>query len=495
VSDVQPFGLVVLLSSLAVLLAVLSNRLTERLRVPAPALFFVAAAAAARLVPHLRPQERTVERVVTVALLVILLDGGAGIGWRRFRAAAAPIALTGVLGTFLTAGGLALVAHLVLGTGAYLSLLIGTALSPTDPAVVFSVLGQREVQGRSGTVLEGESGANDPVSIALLAGLLAAGGVSGGAALQVGGEFALQMAVGVAVGVIGGRALLELVRRVPLPGEGLYPLRAIAGALALYGVATLLHGSGFLAVFVAGVVLGDPGAPYKREVQRFSSALASLGEVVAFVVLGLTVDLGVLLRADVLLPGIVLFVAMALVVRPLLLGLCLWPVALTRGERGFVLLAGLKGAVPVLLGSFLLAAHVPQAERLYGVVVVVVVLSVVLQGGLVPSLAHWLSVPMTTSPVEPFAVGVRLAGEPEGVLRLQVHAGSQADGLPVRDLDDIAGEVWVSLVVRDRKLLGVRGSTLLAAGDEVVLLAADAQRALLREALTRPKRKQTELAP
>ena len=482
-SDIEPFGLVVLLSALAVLAAVLSNRLTERFRIPAPALFFVAAAVAVRVLPGLHsPPQRSVERIVTVALLLVLFDGGASIGWRRFRAAAVPIALTGVLGTFLTAIALAAVAHVVLGVGSYLSLLVGTALAPTDPAVVFSVLGQREVEGRSGTVLEGESGANDPVGIALMASLLAAGGVSGGALLSVAGEFVLQMAVGTAVGVLGGQLLLVLVRRIALPGEGLYPLRTVAGAVSLYGVATLLHGSGFLAVFVAGIVLGDPAAPYKREVQRFSAALASLGEVVAFVVLGLTVDLDLLAQRDVLLPGLVLFLALALVVRPLLVGLCLWPVALSRGERGFVLLAGLKGAVPVLLGSFLLAEHVPQADRLYAVIVVAVVLSVVLQGGLVPSLTRWLGVPTTATAVEPFAVGVRLHDEPEDVVQLVVERGSRADGLAVRDLDEVAGEVWVSLVVRGAGLVTVRGDSRLRAGDEVVVLAVPGQRDRLRAA-------------
>ena len=213
--------------------------------------------------------------------------------------------------------------------------------------------------------------------------------------------------------------------------------------------------------------------------QRFCSALASLGEVVAFVVLGLTVDLDVLLRADVLLPGVVLFLALALVVRPVLVGACLIPVALTRGERAFVLLAGLKGAVPVLLGSFLLAGHVPQAQRLYAVIVVVVVLSVVVQGGLVPAMIARLGVPVSESPVEPFAVGVRLGEEPADVVRLVVGAGSRVDGLAVSDLDDVAGEVWVSLVVRDLALLGVRGTTVLLAGDEVVLLADPAQQVLL----------------
>ena len=150
-----------------------------------------------------------------------------------------------------------------------MSLLVATAVSPTDPAVVFSVLGQREVEGRSGTILEGESGANDPVGIALMASLLAAGGLTGHAFVDIGGQFLLQMGVGAAIGVLGGRALLWFMRRVPLPSEGLYPLRTLACVLVLYGAATLAHGSGFLAVFVAGILIGDGRAPYKREIERF----------------------------------------------------------------------------------------------------------------------------------------------------------------------------------------------------------------------------------
>jgi cell volume regulation protein A len=223
-----------------------------------------------------------------------------------------------------------------------------------------------------------------------MAGLLGAGGLSGGAVGHVVGTFALQMVVGLAVGVLGARALLHLVRRVPLPSEGLYPVRSLLGAGAMFGLASLLHGSGFLAVFVAGVVLGAERAPYRQEVLRFHAALASLGEVVAFALLGLTVDLDVLARTDVWLPGLVLGLLLALVVRPLLVAPLLLRSGLTRGERGFVLLTGLKGAVPLLLGSLLL----PEAHgaRLYGVVVVVVLVSVLLQGTAVPALARRLGV-------------------------------------------------------------------------------------------------------
>jgi potassium/hydrogen antiporter len=299
-SDTDGYALALLLASSAALAAVLLNRLTERTRIPTPLLMLVGSAAVAAFFPSLRmPDAVTVEHIVTVALVLILFDGGMHIGLRRFRAAALPIATVGLLGTFLTAGAGAVLLHIAFGIDWYLAILVATAVAPTDPAVVFSVLGQRQIRGRSGTILEGESGANDPVGIALMASLLAAGALSWQGAGQVATTFVLQMLVGGALGVLGGWGMLWFTRRVPLPNEALYPLRSVFCAIALYGITTLAHGSGFLAVFVAGILLGDPGAPYKREVERFHSALASLGEIVAFVVLGLTVDLTVVARQDV----------------------------------------------------------------------------------------------------------------------------------------------------------------------------------------------------
>jgi cell volume regulation protein A len=472
VSDAQPFAALVLAVSVAGLLAVLSNRLTERIRVPAPLLVLVAAAVAVSAIPDLHvPSERLVERLVTLALVCILFDGGLQMGWPRFRAAAAPIAVLGVVGTFLTVAAAGAFIHVAFGLAWFPALLVATAIAPTDPAIVFSVLGQREVAGRSGTILEGESGANDPVGIALMASLLAAGGLSAATYGHIAGEFLLQMVVGAVVGVVGGRLMLWFMRAVPLPGEGLYPLRSAACALVVFGVATLAHGSGFLAVFVAGILLGEARAPYKREIERFHSALASLGEIVAFTMLGLTVDLAQLTHADVWVPGLVLGVVLTVVVRPVAAGLCLVPARLAGNERNFVLFCGLKGAVPILLGSFILGAHLPDAERLYGIVVVVVVFSVLVQGSLVPTVAALLRVPMHTVALGPWAVGVRLGDEPEGVALLTITTGAPADGQRIDELDALPGDAWISLVVRDNRLVPVRGDSRLQAGDEILVVA------------------------
>jgi cell volume regulation protein A len=472
VSESYHFAVLVLLVAVVGLLAVLSNRLTERIKVPAPLLVLAAAALLVQLAPGLHaPSELLVERLVTVALIWILFDGGQHMGWSRFKAAAAPVVGLGVAGTFLTVAAVAVFVHLVFGLAWFLAVLVATAVSPTDPAVVFSVLGQREVSGRSGTILEGESGANDPVGIALMAALLSAGGLSAGAFADIGSGFVLQMVVGAAVGVAGGWATLWFMRSVPLPAEGLYPLRSAACVLVVFALATLAHGSGFLAVFVAGILMGEERAPYKREVERFHSALASLGEIVAFVMLGLTVDLGVLTRPEVWGPGLVLGAVLAFVIRPAVLAVCLIPARLQRNERGFILFAGLKGAVPILLGSFILAANVPQGERLYGIVVVVVVFSVLVQGSLVPTVARLLRLPMRTVSQEPWAVGVRLADEPERVHLLTVEAGAPADGSRVDELHALPDDAWISLVVRDNRLLPVNGDRELRAGDDVLVLA------------------------
>lgn len=262
------------------------------------------------------------------------------------------------------------------------------------------------------------------------------------------------------------------MRKVPLPAEGLYPLRTLAGTFAVYGLATVAHGSGFLAVFVAGVLLGDVRAPYKKEIERFHTALGSLGEIVAFAVLGLTVPLCTFTREGAWADGLLLAVLLAFVVRPVVMAALLWRMRLSTGERVFLAFTGLKGAVPVLLGSYLVSSGVPDADRLYDVVFVVVVFSVVVQGSLVPTVARLCKVPMRSVELEPWALGVRLKDRPEGIARHVVEDGSAADGSRVDGLD-IGEDTWISLVVREGGIIPVSGSTQLRVGDEVLLITGD----------------------
>ena len=487
-SGESQFGLVVLLIGVAATAAVLSNRLSARLRVPAPAFFLVAAVVTAQLWPAASTLPvSAVEQVVTLALAIILFDGGMHIGRRRFRTAAAAIVWTGIAGTLVTAAGTAVAARYVAGMSWHLALLVGTAVAATDPAVVFSVFGRREIAGRTGVLLEGESGANDPVTIALLSALLTAHGGAASAAWHVVTEFLLQMAVGVAVGVAGGMALLAFMRRVPLPSEGLYSPRVLAGVLVIFGAATAAHGSGFLAVLIAGILIGDEPAPYKREIQRFHSSLASLAEIVAFVMLGLTMRLSQLASASAWADGLALAALLAFVIRPVLGGLVSLPVRLSVRERVFFLWTGLKGAVPILLGMTIIDSGTAGAAQAYQVIFVIVGFSVTVQGGLVPSLAHRLRIPLRTIEPEPWSLGVRFSEEPEGLHRYHVAPGSPADGSLISDLP--CGETaWISLVIRNGVLLPVTGDTPLQEGDDVLILADPDEATDLHDCFAIPQR-------
>jgi cell volume regulation protein A len=467
--DVTPFAVVVVIAAIALLLAVGSSRLTSWLHVPSPAVFLIVASICADVFPDLGSLSMvTDQRIVTIAIVVILFDGGMHIGVSRFRPVAVPVVWLGVAGTFVTAGALAVAAHVLLDFDWRPALLLGAALAPTDPATVFSVLGRREVGGRTGTLLEGEAGANDPVGIALMVAILGSTGGGWGAVGHGALEFGVQMVLGIAFGFAGGLALRWLMRHLPMPNETLYPLRTVAFALLVYGVATAAHGSGFLAVMLAGILVGDTRAPYKREVERFSSALASLAEIVAFTVLGLSIPLSDAVGHGHAWTGLVLAVLLALVVRPVLVGL----VRLRLGERAFVLWSGLKGVVPILLGTYAVVEGAPDSDRLYAVIFVVVLFSVVVQGSLVPTLAKVWRVPMRVVEPEPWTMGMRFRDRPEGLHRYVVQRDSQADGTTIRDLP-LDEDVWVSVVSRGGRMVQVSGSTTLMAGDEVLAITSD----------------------
>jgi cell volume regulation protein A len=390
VDELGDFGLIVLVVSGGVLLALLVHKASARFPVPAPALFLLAALATPVALPHIR----TVERIGVVALIMILFDGGMDIGWRRFRRAVIPIASLGVIGTFTTALVMAGCAHYLVGFDWTTAGILAAALAPTDPAVMFSILGNREIGGRTGTILEGEAGVNDPVGIALMIGMLEFATADDGSLWMVAEEFVLEMGVGLAVGVAGSALLVLFIRRVQLPSEGLYPLRTLAAAGVIYGLASVAGGSGFLAVFVAGLVLGDLDLPHKRQIRRFHMALASLAEIVVFVALGLTVNVSQLSENNIWLDGVVLAVALAFIARPIGLAPLLVPLRLRTGEKLFIAWGGLRGAVPILLAAFAILAEVDDARRIYEIVFVVVTFSVIVQGATIPFVASRFGVRM-----------------------------------------------------------------------------------------------------
>jgi cell volume regulation protein A len=378
----------VLVAAVVGLLAVIGARGARSLQLPAPAIFLGAGVAVASIWPevHDRVELRYLPVIGTFALILILFEGGfANGGWPRVRPAVGIILGTGVIGTLVTALLLALACHYVVGLSWAVSSLISVALAPTDPAAVFSVLGTQDVSGRSGVVLEGESGANDPVGIALMAGvidyLMDDGGVSG-----VASTFVAQLCVGVVVGVVVGLLAARLLNRIDLATPALHALAVVAAALGTFAIASSLHGSGFLAVFVAGLVMGGGQMQSQRSTESFLGVSAALSEFSMFTILGLTVPLAAV--GDHLWKALVVFAFLTFLVRPIVMALLLAPTTLNRNEQMFVAWGGLKGAVPILLASFPVIAGVDGSKLVYAVVFVAVAASILVQGSSLPFVAR-----------------------------------------------------------------------------------------------------------
>lgn len=456
-TEITDFGLIVLAVSATVFVALLGMRIADRFSLPYAALFLVGAVVLSETFTSLQDMVtlQHVERLTVVALVVILFDGGLHIGLRRFRRSAGPILALGVLGTFATAGLVALAAHYLLGFEWIFAGLVGAAIAPTDPAVTFSVFGSREIRGRAGTILEGEAGMNDPVGIALMIGMIELATEDDGNFSIVVREFAVEMAVGLAVGIAGALLLLPVMRNVRLTGPALYPIRVLAGAGIIYGLASVVGGSGFLAAFVAGIVLGDSAAPRKGEIEGFMSSLAGLAEIAAFVALGLTVGLGDVEAGGTWTDGLALAGILAFVARPLAVLPFLLVARLTWGERIFIAWGGLKGAVPILLGALALLAGVDDASQLYAIVFIVVLFSVIVQGASVPYVADRLRVPFR-----------RVDHDLAEVIEFVVRDDAFASGRRLRDLP-LGERAWIGVLIRDGRPHAVAGDVILEPGDRV----------------------------
>jgi cell volume regulation protein A len=457
VTEITDFAAVVLIVAGGLFVAVALSRVGVWFPIPGPALFLIAAAVAGDVFPGLTVVSiETASRIGVVALVVILFEGGMSVGWRRFRRAWPEITVLGVVGTFGTAFVIALFAHTALDFSWTLSAVLAAALAPTDPAVMFSVLGNKEIGGRTGTALLGESGVNDPVAISLMIGALEFATNESASFWPTAFEFVSEMAVGLALGVLGAIVLRESIRRIYVTNETLYPILALSFAGVLYGVTTLAHGSGFLAVFVAGVLFGDARAPYKGEIERFHKSLSSLAEIAVFAVLGLTISLGDFDDNRIWLDGLLMALVLAFVARPVVVGLLALPMRLRWGERLFVMWGGLKGAVPIMLGTLALLDGVDDGERIYDIIFVVVAFSVLVQGTSIPFVAARLGVPMHDT-------------DPGGVVRRVVGLGSPAAGRTLRDLP-LGEKTWVEEIMRDGTPIPIGGDTVLEGGDDVELV-------------------------
>jgi len=477
--DLEQFYLVLLVGAAVVLVSVVATRAASVVGLPSLLLFLGLGVVLGEDVIGLRFDDaRLAQRLGTAALAVILIEGGLTTRWRDIRPTALPAAALATVGVGVSTLVTGVAAHVLLGMSWQLALLVGATVSSTDAAAVFSVLRVVPLPRRVSGLLEAESGLNDaPTVILVLVFSDVPFRVSAGDLVwQIGYELAAGAAIGLVVGFAGAAGL----RRVELPASGLYPLATFALGMVAFAAAGAAHASGFLAAYLAALVLADAGLPYRGSIRSFAEGLGWLAQIGLFVLLGLLVTPSHLGAA--ILPAFLTGLVLLLLARPLGVLLCLLPFRFGWRELIFVSWAGLRGAVPIVLTTFAIVRGAPQSGKLLDIVFVLVVLYTLIQGPSLLPIARRLRM----SPQDA-ARQVSIEIAPLDVLdaelmTLTIPSGSRLDGVTPLELALPAPSV-ITLVVRDGRPVVPERLTQLRAGDELLIVTTRSSRPATEERL------------
>ncbi|KQV24038.1 MULTISPECIES: potassium/proton antiporter [unclassified Kitasatospora] len=402
------------------------------------------------------------------ALVVILAEGGLKTSWRSIKPvmpAATVLATAGVaVSVAVTAAG----AHYLADFDWRTSLLLGAIVSSTDAAAVFSVLRTVPLPSRLNGLLEAESGFNDAPVVILVLAFATSGPLDSWYVLV--GTIIAELAIGAAVGLAIGKLGAYAVRHMALPSSGLYPIAVMSLAVGAYAGGALLHGSGFLAVYVASLVLGNSKLPHGPAVRGFADGLAWIGQIGMFVVLGLLCTPASM--GSAIIPALVLGTVLVFLARPASVLMTMTPFRLPWREQALLSWAGLRGAVPIVLATIPLVAQAPLAREVFNIVFILVVVFTLLQGPTLPLVAKWLRISegalgqdlgIESAPLE------RLHGQ---LLSVSLSAGSRMAGVEISELRLPAGAA-VTLVVRDGSSFVPDRTTVLRPLDELLVVTTE----------------------
>lgn len=461
-----------LAAGVLLLVSLVVSRIGGRLGIPGLLLFLgVGMAAGSDGLGIQFSDYRLSQALGTLALCFILFQGGLDTNWGHTRPVVGRGVSLATLGVLGTAGLMAAFTHYVFNWPWLAAWLLGAIVSSTDASAVFSVLKERALglKGDIAPLLEFESGGNDPMAVFLTIGIIDLIAQPQVGVLSILPLFIKQMLIGGALGVVFGRAALWVLNRVQLQFEGLYSVLSLALALTIFSGTAVLGGSGFLAIYIAGVIIGNSEFIHKRTLLSFHDGLSWLMQVAMFLTLGLLVNPHELLPTAGLALACALF--LVFVARPLSVHLALAGTQMPLNERNMVAWVGLRGAVPIVLATFPLLAGVPEAQTLFNIVFFIVLTSVLLQGTSLTLVARWLGVreALPVQSISPISY-VPTGHDKNAMVEVEVVSGSPGAGKRIMDLKLPPGALII-LINRAGEFLIPKGATELLAGDSVMVLA------------------------
>ena len=466
--DVDSLNVFLLVGALVLVAAVVAIRFSIRLGLPSLVIYLLIGVAIGEAGLGVPFEDAELAQVLAFsALVVILAEGGLSTRWEEVRSSF-PVGLSlATIGVAISTTIMALVGHYLLGLDWTLAVLLGAVFAPTDAAAVFSTLRRVPLAPRLSGTLEAESGLNDAPTVVLVS-LVSAGQVVeegvGEVALIIGYELAAGTAIGLAVGWLGA----AVVRRVALPSVGLYPLLVMTLAVLAYAAGAVAHASGFAAVYVAALVLGNSALPHRVATRSFAEGLAWVSQIGLFVMLGLLSSPSNMPAAFV--PAIVAGLVLTLFARPISVFVATIPFALAMQERVFLSWAGLRGAIPVVLATIPLADGAEDAAWLFAVVFIVAVVFTLLQAPPLPWLARFLGVGGDAVASDADVESAPLDRLHADLIQVRVPARSQLHGVEMGELR-LPPNVAVALVIRKDRSFVPAATTRIQHGDELLIVA------------------------
>jgi cell volume regulation protein A len=466
--DVHQLDFFLLVGAGVTLLAILAVRLSTRVGLPSLLIYLLMGVLLGENVLGIHFGDAALAQALGfAALALILAEGGLTTSWSQVRPSLRLGLSLATVGIAVSIAVVAVVAHVALGLPWELAVLLGAVTSPTDAAAVFSVLRGLPIAPRLAGVLESESGLNDAPTIVVVT-LISTGSIAEHGLLAAGGLIVYELLAGAVLGLAVGAGGAWVLRRVALPSSGLYPLAVVSLALLAYAASATLHASGFAAIYVAALVLGNSDLPHRTATRSFAEGVAWLAQIGLFVMLGLLLTPSQVTWSVV---GIALAVSVILLLlaRPLSVATATLVQRVPSHELAFLSWAGLRGAVPIVLATIPLAEGVTDSERLFNIVFVVVVVSTLVTGPTLPALAKRLRVTRRSEPRQLDLEVAPLDRMAADMLQVTVSPVSRLHGVEVGELRLPPG-ASVSLVVRDGQAIVPERRTVLRHGDDLLVV-------------------------
>ncbi len=472
--DVHQLDTFLLVGAGVTLLAILAVRVSSRAGLPSLLLYLLMGVALGQNGIGITFNDAELAHALGfAALALILADGGFSTNWREVRPSMRLGLSLATLGVAVSVTIVALGAHYVLGLPWQLAVLLGAVTSPTDAAAVFSVLRGLPLSPRLVGALEAESGLNDAPTVVLVTlistGAVAEHGVSYTLAIIV-----FELVAGLLIGLAVGFGGAWLMRRAALPSSGLYPLAVLCLALLAYSASAGLHASGFASVYVAALILGNSDLPHRTATRSFAEGVAWLAQIGLFVMLGLLLTPS-RITASVIGIAVLGSLLLTFVARPVTVWVSSVVAPMPWRETAFVSWAGLRGAVPIVLATIPLAERVTDAERLFDIVFVIVVISTLLTGPTLPAVAKRLRVTRRSEPRQLDLEVAPLERVAADMLQVTISPVSRLHGVEVGELRLPPGSS-VSMLVRDGNAIVPERRTVLRRGDDLLVVTPRALR-------------------